>query len=73
MVEPLGATCCDRHGAVAKAVPPTELTVKVPEARWIQEDPVVVGENPWVFSCFFLRKTMTFGSKTMVFPHQRTF
>mmetsp|Transcript_13191 Transcript_13191/g.27592 ORF Transcript_13191/g.27592 Transcript_13191/m.27592 type:complete len:268 (-) Transcript_13191:8-811(-) len=31
MVEPLGATCCELHGAVAKAVPPTELTVKVPE------------------------------------------
>eukprot|EP00435_Cladocopium_sp_Y103_P018962 s387_g4.t1 len=31
MVEPLGPTCCELHGAVAKAVPPTELTVTVPE------------------------------------------
>jgi len=50
MVEPLGATCCELHGAVAKAVPPTELTVKVPEARWIQGRSSGGGENPWVFS-----------------------
>ena len=32
MVEVLGPTCCELHGTVAKAVPPTELSVQVPEA-----------------------------------------
>ena len=58
MVEVLGPTCCELHGTVAKAVPPTELSVQVPEAPgdggwmvdgcwWMLVDGGWLGPKPW--------------------------